>query len=218
MEKFNASFELGFIKHLMFELLCGVDYLHKNYIIHRDLKLSNLLLSKDGTLKIADFGLARYFSSSSKKYTPKLVTLWYRAPEILLQVGNYSWESDIWAVGCIFAEILNGGKPLLPGSSEVHQFELICDLIGKPNQSNWEEFFSLDNALKLMERVWPQKNSSQIEIYYGKYGENCVDLLNKLICWNPSKRISASEAMLHDFFVEYPYISKSSNNSYQYII
>ena len=86
MEKFNASFELGYIKHLLFELLSGINYLHKNYIIHRDLKLSNLLLTKDGTLKIGDFGLARYFSSSPSKYTPKLVTLWYRAPEILLQV------------------------------------------------------------------------------------------------------------------------------------
>ena len=218
MEKFNASFELGYIKHLLFELLSGINYLHKNYIIHRDLKLSNLLLTKDGTLKIGDFGLARYFSSSPSKYTPKLVTLWYRAPEILLQVKEYSWQCDIWAIGCIFAEILNGGRPLLPGSNEVQQFELICELIGKPNLSNWESFFNLKNSMKLIERVWDKKYSTnKIEDYYRQYGSNCVDLLKRMLCWNPSNRISASEAMLHDFFNEYPFVSKSSANLYQYI-
>lgn len=124
VKSLNITFELSYIKSLILQLISGVDYLHRNYIIHRDLKLSNLLVSRSGALKIADFGLARHFSiliiminsigSQNDKYTPKLVTLWYRAPEILLQRKNYSWSSDMWAIGCIFGELLNRGKPLLP--------------------------------------------------------------------------------------------------------
>jgi cyclin-dependent kinase 10 len=114
MRKFHVYFELSEVKSIMIQLLKSVDYLHRNFILHRDLKLSNILLNKKGELKLADFGLARSFSIPLQKYTPKVVTLWYRAPEILLQCETYSWYSDMWAVGCIFGELLNQGAPLLP--------------------------------------------------------------------------------------------------------
>lgn len=119
--------------------------------MHRDLKLSNLLITESGVLKLADFGLARQLSglataeqSNIQTLTPKLVTLWYRAPEILLRCPKYGLPVDVWALGCILCELLNKGMPILPGKNEVDQYIQICDLIGKPcKTSDWPEFFSL---------------------------------------------------------------------------
>ena len=101
----------------------GVRHLHRNGIIHRDLKLSNLLLTESGVLKLADFGLARQTETGSNQMlTPKLVTLWYRSPEILLRCEKYGPPCDAWAIGCILAELLNQGQPIVPGRNEVDQF------------------------------------------------------------------------------------------------
>ena len=156
MERFGSKFHLSQIKSLLLQLLAAINYLHKNSFIHRDIKLSNILINKNGVLKLTDFGLARKISTlnhTDTSYTPKLVTLWYRAPEVLLQIGKYSWHCDVWAIGCVFAEVLNGGKPLFPGKSELNQFELICELIGKPSKLIWEDFFKEDICDKLLERV-----------------------------------------------------------------
>jgi len=122
MKSLRKILTLSDIKSLMIQILKAVDYLHRNYTLHRDLKLSNILLNKMGELKLADFGLARYYGKEYllnigipiQKYTPKVVTLWYRPPEILLQSETYSWATDMWAVGCVFGELLNNGSPLLP--------------------------------------------------------------------------------------------------------
>lgn len=107
------------IKCVLLQLLKAVEYIHQKGLMHRDLKLSNLLLDKKGTLKLADFGLARKLEPFNPSYTPKVVTLWYRAPEILLRTQNYSESSDMWSIGCILAELLNHGEPVMPGKSEV---------------------------------------------------------------------------------------------------
>lgn len=115
-------------------MLSAVGHLHANDILHRDLKLSNLLLTQRGQLQLADFGLARQIGYPLQLYTPKVVTLWYRSPEILLRhPKGYSKPADAWAVGCILAELLNFGYPVMPGNNEVDQFRHICRLIGKPN-------------------------------------------------------------------------------------
>lgn len=108
------------VKCYMKQLLEGVAYMHKNKILHRDIKASNLLLDNQGHLKIGDWGLARSWNENKIGYTNKVITLWYRPPELLLGEVNYGPAIDMWSVGCIFAELLFG-SPILPGRDEMHQ-------------------------------------------------------------------------------------------------
>merc|ERR1712059_141089 len=117
MRKKSQVFLPGEVKCLMVQLLRAIHHLHDNWILHRDIKASNLLLSHKGILKIGDFGLARGYGSPLKKYTSVVVTLWYRAPELLLGAKEYSTMIDLWSVGCVFAELLTM-KPLFNGKSE----------------------------------------------------------------------------------------------------
>lgn len=199
----SVALKLAEIKAIMVQLLKGVSYLHGSFIVHRDLKLSNILLNKEGRVKLADFGLSRYLAYPVlNQYTPRMVTLWYRAPEILLNL-DYDWRCDVWALGCILGELLCQGKPLMPGKSEVGQFDEICDLIGFPAETAWPEFFRLEKAKKLMERARNENN--WLEKKFKKFSPACVDLLSSMLRWNPLERVSASEALLHEFFSEYPY-------------
>lgn len=124
MKAKKQSFFPGEVKCLTQQLLRAVGHLHDNWILHRDLKTSNLLLSHKGILKVGDFGLAREYGSPLKKYTSLVVTLWYRAPELLLCSPEYSTPIDIWSVGCIFAEFLQM-NPLFPGKTEVDELNKI---------------------------------------------------------------------------------------------
>lgn|SRR3990167_1913344 len=127
MDDMKGPFLAPEIKCLLLQLLKGVHHLHSNWIIHRDLKTANLLLSNRGVLKVADFGLAREFGSPQKILSPSVVTLWYRAPELLLQVENYTKAVDMWAVGCIFAELITR-EPLFPGQGEIDQITKVPSL------------------------------------------------------------------------------------------
>lgn len=120
----KQMFMPGEVKCLLKQLLSAVAHLHDNWILHRDLKTSNLLLSHKGILKVGDFGLAREYGSPLKQYTPIVVTLWYRAPELLLCAKEYSTPIDMWSVGCIFAELLLMNA-VFPGKSEVDQLNKI---------------------------------------------------------------------------------------------
>ena len=113
------------IKAYMIMTLCGLEYLHMNWILHRDLKPNNLLVNSEGILKIGDFGLAKFFGSPNRIYTHQVVTRWYRAPELLFGARQYGTGIDLWAVGCILAELLFR-VPFLPGDSDLDQLTMLC--------------------------------------------------------------------------------------------
>ncbi|VDL99987.1 unnamed protein product, partial [Schistocephalus solidus] len=135
LDNMPSAFTEAQVKGIMLQVFKGLRYLHENYILHRDLKVSNLLMTDKGLVKIADFGLARP-SNSQHPMTPKVVTLWYRAPEVILGDKMQTKAIDIWSAGCIMGELLLH-KPLLPGKTEIHQLELTIDLLGTPNDQIW---------------------------------------------------------------------------------
>lgn len=144
-------------KTLLLQLVSAVDYLHSHWIIHRDLKTSNLLMNNRGQMKVADFGMARYFGDPPPKMTQLVVTLWYRAPELLLGAEEYGKEIDIWSIGCIFGELLMK-TPLLQGKNEVDQLSKTFELCGIPTDASWPGFKYLPNAKSLR---LPRTNSQK---------------------------------------------------------
>lgn len=142
METMKQPFSQSEVKCLMLQLFEGVKYLHDNWVLHRDLKTSNLLLNNRGELKICDFGLARQYGSPLKPYTHLVVTLWYRAPELLLGGKLYSTAIDMWSLGCIMAELLSK-EPLFNGKTEVEQLDKIFRILGTPNEAIWPGFSKL---------------------------------------------------------------------------
>jgi serine/threonine protein kinase len=133
------------VKSFIFQLLQGVAYCHRNYIMHRDLKPQNLLVDDNAILKVADFGLARPFSPTLSKYSAEVVTLWYRAPELLLGQEDYDSSVDIWSVGCIMCELVNG-TPLFTGASEYSQLKAIFSLLGTPEDDDGGDNFGINNG------------------------------------------------------------------------
>eukprot|EP00882_Tetradesmus_deserticola_P033893 GHRQ01038751.1.p1 GENE.GHRQ01038751.1~~GHRQ01038751.1.p1 ORF type:complete len:350 (+),score=162.66 GHRQ01038751.1:859-1908(+) len=189
------------IKCIMLQLLKGLAYCHKNGILHRDLKASNLLIDRSGTLKIADFGLARnYANDHNGKLTNRVITLWYRPPELLLGAERYGPEVDVWSVGCIFAELL-AKKPLFPGNNESQQLECIFKLMGAPSEQNWPGVSSLEffaNVKASSYRKGPENFDEWCKRH--KLPAEAVELLKGMLALDPKKRISATDAVLHPYF------------------
>lgn len=188
------------VKCLMTQLLCAVAHLHDNWILHRDLKASNLLLSHKGVLKVGDFGLAREYGSPLKCYTPIVVTLWYRAPELLLNAKEYSTPVDMWSVGCIFAELLSM-EPLFPGKSEIDQLNKIFRTLGTPNERIWPGYSKLPAVQKMTFTEYPV---SQLRQRFSVLTDAGLSLLNKFLTYNPAERITAEKAAKHEYFSELP--------------
>ncbi|XP_020576964.1 cyclin-dependent kinase G-2-like isoform X1 [Phalaenopsis equestris] len=207
METMKQPFSQSEVKCLMLQLLSGVKYLHDNWVLHRDLKTSNLLLNNRGELKICDFGLARQYGSPLKPYTHLVVTLWYRAPELLLGTKQYSTAIDMWSLGCIMAEFL-AKEPLFNGKTEFDQLDKIFRTLGTPNEKIWPGFAKLPGVKvnfvrqpynRLREKFPPTSFSGRPTL-----SEAGFDLLNKLLTYDPEKRITAENALNHDWFREVP--------------
>uniref|UniRef100_A0A8C2L598 cyclin-dependent kinase n=1 Tax=Cyprinus carpio TaxID=7962 RepID=A0A8C2L598_CYPCA len=201
METMKQPFLPGEIKTLMIQLLRGVRHLHDNWILHRDLKTSNLLLSHKGILKIGDFGLAREYGSPLKPYTPVVVTLWYRSPDLLLGAKEYSTAVDMWSVGCIFGELLTQ-KPLFPGKSEIDQINKVFKDLGSPSEKIWPGYSELPAVKKMTFTEYPYNNLRKR--FGALLSDQGFDLMNKFLTYCPAKRISADEALKHEYFRESP--------------
>lgn len=183
------------IKCYMMQLLRGVAACHASNILHRDIKGSNLLIDKDNNLKIADFGLARPYTESHV-LTNKVITLWYRPPELLLGADKYGPGVDMWSVGCIFAELIHG-KPILPGKKDVEQLQLIFRLCGTPNESNWPGVTKLKNWKLFQDQ---EAQPGRLNEVFQKFPPKALTLISKMLELDPSKRISAKEAIDDDYF------------------
>lgn len=203
LEDMPETFLNSEIKTLVIQLVSGVQYLHDNWILHRDLKTSNLLLNNRGQLKIADFGMARYFGDPPPKMTQLVVTLWYRSPELLLGAEKYGTAVDMWSIGCIFGELLSK-EPLLQGKNEVDELSKIFELCGIPTEETWPGFKRLPNARSLRLPKNPVSQGSVLRAKFPFLTSSGSALLTSLLALNPAARPSAKEVLEHPFFVEDP--------------
>ncbi|KAL9094956.1 MAG: hypothetical protein Q9165_002906 [Trypethelium subeluteriae] len=187
------------VKKFLSQLIAGTKYCHAHRVLHRDLKPQNLLIDKDGNLKLADFGLARAFGVPLRTYTHEVVTLWYRSPEILLGSRQYSTGVDMWSVGCIFAEMCTR-KPLFPGDSEIDEIFKIFRILGTPSEQEWPGVTSLPD----FKPSFPKWQRSDLGSNVSSLDEDGLDLLEGLLMYDPASRISAKQALNHVYFVDEP--------------
>ncbi|KAG4985459.1 hypothetical protein JHK82_033058 [Glycine max] len=182
-------------QYFLYQLLRGLKYIHSANVLHRDLKPSNLLLNANCDLKICDFGLART-TSETDFMTEYVVTRWYRAPELLLNCSEYTSAIDIWSVGCILMEIIRR-EPLFPGKDYVQQLALITELIGSPNDSDLG-FLRSDNAKKYVKQL-PHVEKQSFAERFPDVSPLAIDLAEKMLVFDPSKRITVEEALNHPY-------------------
>ena len=211
LENPKVQFSEPQIKCYMLQLLEGLRYLHANKILHRDMKAANLLINNHGILQIADFGLARPYDDpppqpgkgggeARRDYTTLVVTRWYRPPELLLQLRRYTTAIDMWGVGCVFGEMFKG-KPILAGTSDLNQAQMIFDLVGSPSEENmpgWSSLPGCDGVRSFSPRP------STLAQAFRQEGSLAISLLGELLKLDWRKRINAIDALEHPYFKNHP--------------
>uniref|UniRef100_A0A8C7RF54 cyclin-dependent kinase n=1 Tax=Oncorhynchus mykiss TaxID=8022 RepID=A0A8C7RF54_ONCMY len=210
MDSSVSGISLPLVKSYLFQLLQGLAFCHSHRVLHRDLKPQNLLINAQGEIKLADFGLARAFGVPVRTYTHEVVTLWYRAPEILLGCKYYSTAVDIWSLGCIFAEMVNVSlhvqtfqfflqitrRALFPGDSEIDQLFRIFRTLGTPDEVAWPGVTSMPDYKPSFPK-WARQELSKV---VPPLDEDGRELLRQMLSYDPNKRISAKNALVHRFF------------------
>ncbi|GAB2277131.1 Cyclin-dependent kinase C-2 [Dionaea muscipula] len=193
----GMRFSVPQIKCYMRQLLTGLHYCHVNHVLHRDIKGSNLLIDNEGNLKLADFGLARSFSNDHNgNLTNRVITLWYRPPELLLGSTKYGPAVDMWSVGCIFAELLNG-KPIFPGKDEPEQINKIFELCGAPDEANWPGV----TRLQWYNNFKPNRPMKRrLREAFRHFDRHALELLERMLTLDPVQRISAKDALDAEYF------------------
>jgi len=207
------------VKSYLKQLLEGLHYLHKQKILHRDIKGANLLITNGGRLKIADFGLARSYNDPSVPLTKKVITLWYRPPEVLLESEKYGAPADMWSVGCIFAELLfklsiNQFRNIwsLPGiegpHNESQQIAKIFEICGTPTTEGWPSWLKLPGARNMRWKPRDSQLKDLMRAHCTGITDDELDLLDKFLTCNPDKRITAHDALRHEFLWKDPLPAK----------
>ena len=189
------------VKSFMRQIFNGVAFCHTYRVLHRDLKPHNLLITQNGLqLKLADFGLARLSALPNGPYTHEVVTLWYRAPELLLGCNRYSSSVDVWSIGCIFAEMATG-LPLFPGRSDIDQIFKIFQRRGTPTSATWPNVETLQYYNPLFPQ-WPEMPVSSFLPAESLGSAAAVDLMSRILVYDPDTRISCRRALEHGYFGE----------------
>jgi len=205
-------------QYIMYQAFKALDYMHRACLIHRDMKPANLLLNSECLMKVADFGLARSLTyekgsdvEEANVMTDYVATRWYRAPEILVGSSTYGVKADLWSLGCIFGEMLNG-KPVFNGTSTLNQLEVIAELVGQPGEEELESL-STTFASKMFENIYLTDEAKQRlasttlkERFQAKFPtatDDAIELIMSCLSLDPAKRIAASEGMLHPYCVQF---------------
>jgi len=199
----HPPWDEGNIKHLTLQMLSAISYMHKRGLMHRDIKLENILFDS-GVLKVADLGSIRDAGRTALKLTTAVVTLWYRPPELLLGNSEYTNAIDIWSLGCVIVEML-AMAALFPGRDVDDMMYRIVSCLGKPSGRTWQEHFArLPKAGSLWPTIAKIPVNNPLEKVLSGRSEACIDLISKMISYDPTQRISATKAMEHPYFKEEP--------------
>ena len=202
MEHMQNDFTLPQIKNLTRQLLLAVDHMHRNRIMHRDIKIANLLYTNTGTLKLCDFGLARSFKKPFMPFTLNVCTLWYRGPELLFGASQYTQALDMWAVGCVIAEWLLH-RPAMPGNTETEQIDLIINFVGTPDARYGRNILQSDTWL---DGPWPRRTATpcQVSKIFDRYSKGTHELIRGCLRWDPFLRWDCDRCLGAPWFEERP--------------